>query len=392
MLLVAALLVALPGAAALTRDSGPDRVSDLSAPTVGPPAQPSGESSAQEHSKITAAKKRKPRRTPTPTPTRTTPSVTKPAPTPVASPTSVTGLNPGTRVSSARSGLKWASGVYIPGSSPASAEAFGKWRGRKVDVVVDWPARQTWNDLVDPGWLYDAWKGTPYTKVFGLPPFPEGGNNSLTACAAGAYNSKWVQFGRNIAAQGLAGQTIIRLGWEFNGTWYQWQATNPAAFTGCWKQVYESAESTAPALRWDWSVNRGPSQALPDATKAYPGDAYVDIVGVDSYDQYPGATGAAGWNQQYAGAYGLKFWADFAAAHHKRISIPEWGLYPSRGRNGGGDDAYYVAKMEAFFASLGDRLAYESYFDESAGYYGGSIFGPNENPVAAAKYRSLLTR
>ncbi len=45
----------------------------------------------------------------------------------------------------------------------------------------------------------------------------------------------------------------------------------------------------APEMKFDWTVNRGVSAGLADATQAYPGDDYVDIVGIDSYDSYPGA-------------------------------------------------------------------------------------------------------
>ena len=81
------------------------------------------------------------------------------------------------------------------------------------------------------------------------------------------------------------------------------------------------AESTAPALRWDWNTNRGPSQLGIDSRNAYPGDAYVDIVGVDSYDGWPGVKSEADWNEHLNGSYGLKFWADFARQHGKKFSV-----------------------------------------------------------------------
>jgi hypothetical protein len=199
-----------------------------------------------------------------------------------------------------------------------------------------------------------------------------------------------VAFGRNIKAAGLAGTTIIRLGWEFNGTWYKWKATKPATFAACWRRIYKAAESTAPALRWDWTVNRGVGKAVADARKAYPGNKYVDYVGVDSYDVWPGATSKATWLKQYSGKYGLKFWAAFAKAHGKKLSVPEWGCYPGTQNAGhnGGDNTYYIAKMHAFFHDLGSRLAYEAYFNDSASYYQGSLYAPKQVPKAATRYRN----
>jgi hypothetical protein len=283
--------------------------------------------------------------------------------------------------------------VYVGGSSPAKVAAFAAWRGRPVDVAVDWAARQTWDDVINPDWLYKAWAGTPYTKVFGVAPVPEAdAGATMAGCAAGTYDAKWRQFGDNIVAAGLGNGTVIRLGWEFNGNWYKWQASNPAQFARCWQQIVGTVRQVAPNLVWDWTVNRGAGQSVADARLAYPGDAYVDVVGVDSYDMWPGATNEAAWQQQYAGAYGLKFWSDFAAAHGKKLSVPEWGVYPGPGGGGadGGDNAFYVAKMEAFFRSQGSRLAYESYFNFDGAYYAGSLFGPMQNPDAAAEYHHLI--
>jgi hypothetical protein len=211
----------------------------------------------------------------------------------------------------------------------------------------------------------------------------------LSACASGAYNQQWRQFGTTIKNYGITERTIIRLGWEFNGNWYAWSAKNPAEFAACWRQVVSSAESTAPALRWDWNTNRGPSQLGIDSRNAYPGDAYVDIVGVDSYDGWPGVKSEADWNEHLNGSYGLKFWADFARQHGKQFSVPEWGVYPGTAWAGhnGGDNPYYVAQMFGFFRKHAKELAYEAYFNEPASYYAGAL---SMNPRAAREYRKQI--
>ena len=291
-----------------------------------------------------------------------------------------------------QSGLPWRSGVYMPGSDPRTFASFGAWRGRPLDVVVDWSARQTWAEIVDPDWLYEAWAQTPYTKALGVAMLPEGdGSATISRCAAGSYDDKWRQFGRNIAAAGLADTTVVRLGWEFNGNWYKWSAYDPESWAQCWREIVTAAEETAPALRWDWTVNRGVSAGLRDAREAWPGDAYVDIVGVDSYDMYPGVRSEQQWQQHYSGEFGLAFWADFARAHGKQLSVPEWGVYPGtlHAGNNGGDNPFYVGKMVEFFRSLGPLLAYEAYFNDSGSYYAGSLFGPVQAPQAAAEYRRL---
>jgi hypothetical protein len=287
---------------------------------------------------------------------------------------------------SKRAALGWHSGVYIPGDSAAAVTAFGSWRGARTDVVVTWPGRRTWREVTASTWLYDRWKNSSQTIVLGLPPFPEKAGVSLGACAKGAYNGWWRRFGDRIQAAGISGRTIVRLAWEFNGNWYAWSAKDPATFAACWRQVQRSAEATAPALRWDWNVNRGASPLGIDPRRAYPGDRYVDIVGVDSYDGWPGVRTQADWNQHYRGAFGLKFWADFARSHGKKLSVPEWGVYPGTAWAGhnGGDNPLYVKKMFGFFREQAKNLAYEAYFNEPASYYAGAL---SLNPRAAAEYR-----
>jgi hypothetical protein len=290
------------------------------------------------------------------------------------------------------SGLPWASGVYLSGATPASVGAFGAWRGRPVDVVTAWGNRATWNDITDPGFLYKQWKGTAKTMAFGVAMLPEHvAGVSLQACAAGDYNAHWRQFGTTIASYGL-GRSIIRLGWEFNGNWYLWQATNPATWAACWRQIVTSARETAPDLQWDWNVNRGISAGLADPTRAYPGDAYVTTVGVDSYDMWPGATSAANWNTQLNGPQGLNYWLAFAKAHGKKFAVPEWDNVTTGG-SPGGDNPAYVKDMLGFFQANAPSIAYESVFQASTvgGNYGtNGTYGGTHTPVphAAATYKT----
>ena len=105
---------------------------------------------------------------------------------------------------------------------------------------------------------------------------------------------------------------------------------------------------------------------------------------------WPAVTNESTWAEHLTGPYGLKFWSDFAKAHGKKFAVPEWGVYPANAGSNGGDNAFYVAKMQGFFKSQGSHLAYESYFNESADYIKASLFGPNQNPAGAAKYKSLF--
>jgi hypothetical protein len=143
-------------------------------------------------------------------------------------------------------------------------------------------------------------------------------------------------------------------------------------------------QSTAPGLQWNWNVNRGLNAGLADPTQAYPGDAYVDMIGLDSYDWWPPATTAAGWQSQLNGTQGLNYWLAFAQAHGKLLSVPEWGNTCS-GLSVGGDDPQYVIDMRAFFAANASDIAFESNFQASPG----SNYGVDTAvPKSAAAYKA----
>jgi hypothetical protein len=295
------------------------------------------------------------------------------------------------RIPAGRSGLRWASGAFVPEQAPGQHNAFGTWRRAKTDVALTYTGRSSWADIVDPTWLYETWKKAPQTVVISSAPFPDGGGTSLAACARGAYDAQWRRFGIGVVKAGMASRTVVRLAWEFNGGWQPWAARKPADFVRCWRRIFTAAESKAPSLRWDWTVNRGNGDALADARKAWPGRNYVDIVGIDSYDGYPAVLGKAGWNAQYAGAYGLKFWADFARRKGKRLSVPEWGLYPGTAWAGhnGGDNPYYIRKMFAFFNQQRGNLAYETYFNDDNPAHASAL---PSNPRGGAEYRRQIVK
>ena len=309
---------------------------------------------------------------------------------------SITGLWSSVGVSGIPSGQAWRSGVSLPDFNGYSdnaqnvTSAFGTWRARPVDVVVIWPGRETWASLTEPSLLYVNWAKQPYTKVISLPLFPENNGDTASGCIAGAYNDYWRTFAETMRETGLAAEgSIMRLGWEMN-LHTDWGT--PTQFAACWRDIVSVVNAIAPGLLWDWNVNRGSSGGMPgnSALNAYPGDRYVDIIGVDSYDAWPPATSEGGWQQQLNGPYGLNYWLAFAKAHGKKFSVPEWGEGSNIDWAGhtGGDDPVYIHDMFKFFLANSNSLAFECYFNGT----GGSIYDPNENSRASAEYLMLWGR
>ena len=290
------------------------------------------------------------------------------------------------RAVSSRSGLPWASGAWGE-NEPSGVREWAAWRGRPVDVATWWVDRSSWGGMTDFSAIADAGFDT---YSVGIPPFPEDSGGSLKACAAGDYDRHWADIGRAISAAGLQNKIVVRLGWEFDGDWYEWSARDPAAFAQCWRQAVSAAESVAPGIRWAWNVSRGPNHIPADSTRAYPGDQYVDTIGVDSSDFYPPATDERSWNEHLNGEFGLNYWLGFARRHHKSLSIPEWGGVSGTQEEAGHDNPFYIRKMHGFFAQNAEWIGYESYFDTTEGYWRSELMNSGSDlPRASATYRQL---
>ena len=279
-------------------------------------------------------------------------------------------------------------GVYRGGGNSGGVHEFEVWLGRPVDVALDFLAQSTWNEIAAPTWWASRWGATPYRVVYSVPMLPDSGG-TLQQGAGGAYNSYFRQLAQTLLANG-EGDSIVRIGWEFNGSWMRWNAqADPAAFVGYWRQIVETMRSvTGTRFAFDWSPNRGRGSVAPDL--AYPGDSYVDYVGMDSYD-----TGwAEGWQDpvrrwqtMLTEPYGLEWHRRFAAEHGKQMSYPEWGLWIRDDGHGGGDDPYYIEKMRAWIDA--NDVAYHSYFEYDAPD-GQHRLMTGQFPLGAAAFRAAF--
>ena len=86
---------------------------------------------------------------------------------------------------------------------------------------------------------------------------------------------------------------ILRLGWEFNGSWYPWyvaDATDAANFDAFWQHIVTTMRAVAgEQFKFLWSASADYGHELHAPRQAYPGNAYVDYVGTDVYDEFWGS-------------------------------------------------------------------------------------------------------
>ncbi|GAB7108508.1 glycosyl hydrolase [Streptomyces phaeofaciens JCM 4814] len=169
--------------------------------------------------------------------------------------------------------------------------------------------------------------------------------------------------------------TVIVLGWEMNGTTYTHRCgPDPGAWKAYWNRIVTTMRSV-PGQRFafDFTPSRGKDAIA--WTECYPGDDTVDVVGMDSYDQPAGLS----FDEQVGEPYGLQAHVDFARAHGKPVSYPEWGLF----RNG--DNPEYMRRMLAWMDE--QQPLYHTLTD----YCPHGVWQCGRNPKASEVYRSVLS-
>ena len=254
-------------------------------------------------------------------------------------------------------------GVYRGAAATDKIVHYEHWLRRPVHWALDFQPIEDWHRIESPTWQLRRWRKSPFRLVLSIPMLPDAGG-TLGVGAAGTYNDHFARLARALVRNGL-GRTVLRLGWEFNGSWSKWSAAaSPADFVAYWRQIVTTMRSIAPGLTFDWCPTLGLG-ALP-TDQAWPGDAYVDYVGSDVYDQAWGGDGAsipdpvARWTYLVTQPYGLNWLAEFAATHGKPVTLPEWGLIRRPDGHGGGDNPYFVQQMHRWI--LEHPVAYAIYF------------------------------
>lgn len=140
-------------------------------------------------------------------------------------------------------------------------------------------------------------------KFPGIPPAEKRGKGSLTEIAKGTYDSyvqKWAE-----AAKQTESPIFVRFGHEMNDPYrYPWgpQNNKPAEFVAAWKHVHSVFDSIgATNIIWVWA----PHTAYGYFDAYYPGDKYVDYIGIGVLNFGTAATWSKWWtfDELFEGGY-----------------------------------------------------------------------------------------
>ncbi|MEU0587813.1 glycosyl hydrolase [Streptomyces sp. NPDC006132] len=250
--------------------------------------------------------------------------------------------------------------TYLPGDRwsniegrPGFLDVWANWRREKADRLL----------VLNVPMLERNEEGVPDHEVRRL----------LREGAAGRFDHHFRALAERLVELGVP-DTVLVLGWEMNGVTYTHRCgPDPEAWKQYWNRIVTTMRAVpGQKFRFDFTPSRG-RDAVP-WTQCYPGDDTVDIVGMDAYDQPRGMS----FDEQVKEPYGLQEHVEFAKAHGKAISFPEWGLF----RNG--DNAEYMKRMLAWMDE--HKPLYQTLTD----YCPHGVWQCDDNPRASEVYRSFL--
>ena len=301
------------------------------------------------------------------------------------------------------SGLPWPSGMVT--ADRAGAEA---WRNRRFDVVTTYFGMQNWQHVADSAGGLMNLLGSGATVVIAMPMLPKDHFGEIAACAAGSFDAQIATVRARLvsalARYGSPGaQLVLRLGWEANRLsgpgGYAWQATDPAAWVGCWKRwaaiLNPAGQPKSFLLVWNMG-NRG---TIPyPIARMYPGDAVVDVIASQFYDRCPPNTDAATWSKvmwakdKHGNPASPGQWLSYARYRNKPYAVPEWGVGGTTTvcARPGTDNAYFIGRWYAWLLANAADIAFESYFNgvDGAGEGNHTLFPVGAWPLASAEYRA----
>jgi hypothetical protein len=278
-------------------------------------------------------------------------------------------------------------GVYAGEANPFGVAAFGLETGTLPAYATDYLDKSDGWAALDAATNIKAWSPTRYHLVIGVPILP--GVGTLAQGATGAYDQYFQVLGENLVADHEA-DAILRLGWEFNGNWFRWSVASSgdaANFVAFWRQIVTTMRAVPGAqFKFCWNPN-GPSPTSYGPDQAYPGNAYVDYVGTDIYDNFWGTpfTSGASWVHQLNQQWGLDWLGAFAAEHNEPIAIPEWSDEYRTDGHGLGDDPDFIDEMADWFVTNQVAFANLFAFDSSSTYRNNLLDGTF--PKALAEFK-----
>jgi hypothetical protein len=174
-------------------------------------------------------------------------------------------------------------GVTLPNLTEATVSALSSKVGCRPTLVQRFIS-------VASGVSLTTLQGVQGVPVISMEPWhsgqgPKQPDFTLKATINGNWDAQYKAIAQSIMA--YHNVVLVRFAHEMNGDWYPWAITNgntAADFANAWKHVVDLFRAAgATNVLWVWSPNilRGANSS--QISQFWPGDSYVDIVGLTGY-------------------------------------------------------------------------------------------------------------
>ncbi len=172
-------------------------------------------------------------------------------------------------------------------ASPRIVHRFQQWQGDDRYLNLDWADQVTTAGAV-PMITWEPWRKPP-DSVIDSDQHP----GLLGDIASGRYDRYLTRWAKDAAR--FREPLIMRFMHEMNGYWYPWQANGngntPADFKAAFRHVHRVFDAhRATNVSWVFSIDSlagGPPTSLAELETYYPGDRYVDWVGLSGFNWGP---------------------------------------------------------------------------------------------------------
>ena len=194
------------------------------------------------------------------------------------------------------------------GNTGNTMDKFDSNAGKKISVL-GWGQPPPWQQTIVYGGTFDIVRNRGAYTMLTI----DLGTATLAEVASGKYDASITTWATNVKAYGHP--FFMRFAHEMNGSWYAW-GQKPTDFIAAWKHFHDVV-TNAGATNVTWVFNPNLDIGPYKISDYWPGDAYVDWMGLDGYNK--GATSAS-----FASLYGPSY-SQLQALSTKPIMICEIG-------------------------------------------------------------------
>lgn len=278
-------------------------------------------------------------------------------------------------------------GLGVRPDALATLQAQDTWLGKSFDHIIGFAEKlngaNAWAvNLADTVEFVGKFVSAPREIKWAMPICT--GVEPIAETISGAHDVVIRQIAQTIADAAVGSVISVRLGWEPNfSTSYPWGWTlvSAADYIAAFRRVSDIFRSVDARFQIDYCVATRVDTAYPFEDR-YPGDAYVDVIGVDAYlltEDKGAMTDREHVEFVFSGPCGINRVRDFAVARGKKMAIDEWGLNY--------DNPLYVERIADFVRA--NNVSHHAYWDQNNSFFTCKLSGDQHPNSAYAFVRNF---